>query len=215
MKGIHKLRVIILSTTIGIAFTAGVAMDKQSTEVINYIATPPIETTKEVVAEEEKAVTMDSSLIEQQLQQLWELTTVKYSYSGACNFSSQKVFKTFKMPFSTKYFIFTYDGYLKAGIDLSKAKVSIEGSTATLTLQAPEIFDNVILEDTVSVIDQSNNVVNGLKVEDVMNVLSSEKEKMKARAIRNGVLEQAKANAELIIKVIAADLNLEAVVIYQ
>lgn len=215
MKKITKLKFVILTTTVGIGFAAGTLMNKQTTEVINYIPSPPIETVKEIVIEKEKEVTVDSSLIQQQLQQLWELSTVKYSYSGACNFSSQKMLNELKIPFSTKFFIFTYDGYLKAGIDLSTADVSIEGTTATITLTGPEVFDNVILEDTVSVIDQSNNVINTIKVEDVMRVLSSEKEKMKTRAINNGVLDQAKQNAELIIKVIAAELGLEAVIIYQ
>lgn len=210
-----RIKFIVVATSVGLVFVAGLTAGRQTTEVINYIPTPPIETTEEVITEKQKEIKVDSSLIEQQLQQLWELSTVKYSYSGACSFASQKMFDEWKIPFSTKFFIFTYDGYLKAGIDFSTAVVEMTDNQAVITIAEPEIFDNVILEDTVSVIDQSNNIINSIKVEDIMKVLATEKEKMKNRAISNGVLEQAKHNAELIIKVIAADLGLEAVIIYE
>ena len=210
-----RFKLVIPMVCIGLIISACITVSNQSTEVINYVITPPIETVTEEVTNGNKKTIVDSSLIEQQIQQLWELATVKYSYTGACNYTSQKVFNDLKVPFSTKYFIFTYDGYLKAGIDLSTAEVEVTDTEVKITIAEPYVIDNVILEDTVEVLDQSNNVVNSIRIEEIMKVLSSEKEKMRVRAIKNGVLEQAKTNAELIIKVIAAELKLNAVIIYK
>ena len=51
-----------------------------------------------------------------------------------------------KFTFNTKTFIITYDGSIKAGIDLKQAKISINNDQLNITLPASKILSHEIDE---------------------------------------------------------------------
>lgn len=210
-----RIKLLVVSVCIGLVYSAGVLTANSTQPVITYLDSPPIETVKEVIIETEKKVEVDSSMVKQQLDLMWELTTVRYNYSGACSFESSKLLNNWTVPFTTKFFIFTYDGYIKAGVDLSTAEVVVQDDTAYVTVSSPEVFDNVILEDSIRVIDESKNILNPIQILDLTTVLTQEKDKMMTRAINNGLMAQARVNADLVIKSVVQQLQLKCVIAYK
>ena len=72
----------------------------------------------------EPVVTAD--LLGQQLRTAQELVSVSYYYTNMARYENQLDFYGWKVPFTTKTFIVSYDGIIKAGVDLSKAAVEVE-----------------------------------------------------------------------------------------
>ena len=65
---------------------------------------------------------LSSVTVEQQLQQISQLATVRYSYTNMGQFENSNEFYGIKLPFTTKRFIVAYDGTITAGVDLSQAR---------------------------------------------------------------------------------------------
>lgn len=188
---------IVLTGTFFVTYT-GMLVRTQDTK-LEFIDELPVDTLKEVVEDKERKQEVTSHLIKQQLNMVWELTTVKYNYSGACSVESSKTVNGLTIPLTKRVLIFTYDGYIKAGLDLDEALIEVTDNVIYVTLPEVTIQDNVILEDTIKVIDQNSNVLNPLEFEDTMKIIAREKTKMATRAIDNHLLEDARRNAEVLI----------------
>ena len=68
---------------------------------------------------------LDAVVLETRLSELRELATVSYRYTNMAQFQNSSDFYGVKIPFTTKRFILTYDGEIKAGVDLSLAQVEV------------------------------------------------------------------------------------------
>lgn len=75
----------------------------------------------------EKTPEISAVVLEGQLSQISELASISYAYTNMGQFANSNDFYGMKVPFTTKKFILTYDGVIKAGIDLSQARVTVDG----------------------------------------------------------------------------------------
>ena len=73
----------------------------------------------------EKSPHLDAVVLEAQLNQISQLATVSYHYTNMAQFENSNDFYGVAIPFTTKKFILTYDGEIKAGVDLSRAKITL------------------------------------------------------------------------------------------
>lgn len=138
---------------------------------------------------------MSAVVIENSLAEVSELTTMTYHYTNMAEFESSKDFYGVKLPFTTKSFIITYDGQIKAGIDLSEAKADVSGRRITVTLPEAQILSHEIDEDSIEVFDESTSIFNPLKVEDYKAFSKDQKKTMEAKAEEKGLLEEAHKSA--------------------
>lgn len=145
--------------------------------------------------EPEPVVTSD--LLGEQLRSIQELGTVAYYYTNMGRFENQLDFYGWKVPFTTKSFIVSYDGTIKAGVDLSEVSVQIdeEGKTVTVTLPAGKILSHEIPEDSIQVFDESSNIFNSISIEDYTGFTAEQKTILEQRAIDNGLLTEAEEKA--------------------
>ena len=67
-----------------------------------------------------------STTIRNQLTEINELAVYSYDYSKVGKFSNKLSFNGWDIPLTQKNFIVTYDGTIKAGINLDEAKVDID-----------------------------------------------------------------------------------------
>ena len=88
---------------------------------------------------------IDTVVLQNQLSEIRELATVTYAYTNMAQFESSNDFYGVKIPFTTKSFILTYDGTVKAGVDLDGAEVSVSGTTVTITLPEAEILSGMTI----------------------------------------------------------------------
>ena len=136
-----------------------------------------------------------SDLLASRLRSVQELVTVSYYYTNMGRFENQVDFYGWKVPFTTKSFIVSYDGVIKAGVDLEKLQVSIGDGEVTVTLPESRIISHEIPEDSLEVFDESDNLFNHITIEDYTAFTQDQKAAMEQRAVDGGLLDRANQEA--------------------
>ena len=143
---------------------------------------------------------LDAVVLESQIRDISELASVTYTYTNMAQFESSNDFYGVKIPFTTKSFILTYDGTIKAGVDLSQATVDVEGNTVRITLPQAAILSHEIDEDSVEVFDEKTSIFNPFTVEDFSSFQADQKTAMEEKALGKGLLDEAQAKAEASVR---------------
>lgn len=148
-------------------------------------------------ASEEAEPVVTSDLLGQQLRAAQELVSVSYFYTNMARYENQLDFYGWKVPFTTKTFIVSYDGVIKAGVDLSKVTVDVDEIAKTITVTLPDsrIISHEIPEDSIEVFDESDNVFNRISITDYTSFTGDQKAAMEQRAADNGLLAGADEKA--------------------
>ena len=150
-------------------------------------------------------------VLESRLAEISELASVSYRYTNMAQFENSGTFYGMTVPFTTKRFILTYDGTIKAGVDLSRSDVSVSGAAVTVTLPPAQILSHELEEDSVEVFDERTRIFNPFTVEDITAFQAEQKSLMEERALERGLLEQAQTQAaESVRALLAAALPPEA-----
>ena len=139
----------------------------------------------------------DPLVLESQLMELSQLATVEYHYTNMAQFENSSDFYGVKIPFTTKRFILSYDGEIKAGVDLGRATVEIRGETVHVALPAAEVLSHEIQEESVEVFDEKTSIFNPLHVEEFAAFQRDQKEGMEQKAIQKGLLTEAGEKARV------------------
>ena len=134
------------------------------------------------------------------MEQVSQLATAKYYYTNMGQFEQHGEFYGVKLPFSTKRFIVSYDGNIQAGIRLRDAAIEISETQLTVTLPAAEILSHEMDEDSLQVFDETRSIFNPITIEDYNGFLADQKDAMEAKAIANGLLDDARTNAGAVLE---------------
>lgn len=146
------------------------------------------------------------SLISEQLNALRELVTTEYLYTNSGKYENQNqitiIGKDINIPFTGKRFIVAYDGRIKAGVDIGQAQIDIDEDARAITITLPksEIISHETFEDTLVVLDETNNVFNPISIENYNEFVSEQKDGMEKKAIERGLLTNADAEAKLMVQ---------------
>ena len=185
MKKIKKIIIIIL--LIGLALFAAFFYGK-----------------KQMRSEMEPEIT--SSLIYNKLVSAKELTTLKYHYTNMGHFENQNTFYGYKVPFTSKEFIVSYEGIINAGIDLNKMKVDVGDKSIEVRIPAAEILSHEIYEDSLKVYDERESIFNRIDIEDYNDFSKDQKTEVEKRAIKKGLLKEADEESKKAIQeILGAD----------
>lgn len=170
MKKIKKLIIIIL--LIGLALFAAFFYGK-----------------KQMRSEMEPEIT--SSLIYNKLVSAKELTTLKYHYTNMGHFENQNTFYGYKVPFTSKEFIVSYEGLINAGINLDKMKIELKDRSIDVRIPPAEILSHEIYEDSLKVYDERESIFNRIDIEDYNDFSKDQKSEIEKKAIKKGLLKEA------------------------
>ena len=157
-----------------------------------------------LVHEAQPAIT--GSLVSDRLAALQELVTTQYIYTNSGKYENQNqitiIGKDLNIPFTGKRFIVAYDGRIKVGVDMSRARVEVDEAARTITVVLPDsqIISHETFEDTLVVLDETNNVFNPISIENYSEFVSEQKTGMEQKAVERGVLANADAEARLIVR---------------
>lgn len=144
---------------------------------------------KQMKSEMEPEIT--SSLIYNKLVSAKELTTLKYHYTNMGRFENQNTFYGYKVPFTSKEFIVSYEGLINAGIDLNKMKVNVGDKSIEVRIPAAEILSHEIYEDSLKVYDERESIFNRIDIEDYNDFSKDQKSEIEKKAIKKGLLKEA------------------------
>lgn len=148
---------------------------------------------------QEKPPALSSITVQNQLQQISQLATVRYSYTNMGQFENSNEFYGIKLPFTTKRFIVAYDGVITAGVDLSQAQVSVTDQKVTISLPAPQILSHEVDPNSLEVFDETTSIFNPITIEDYNGFQADQQGVMEDKAIQGGLLTQAKDQAQTAI----------------
>ena len=143
---------------------------------------------------------MNTELINNRLEEAKELTTLKYHYTNMGQFENQNDFYGWKVPFTTKSFIVSYDGTIHAGVNLEKAVVSVGNNRIDIQVPSSTILSHEINEESLKVFLEKDTIFNPIKIEDYNDFAKDQKKVVEEKAIKNGLLTEANEKAEKTIK---------------
>ena len=150
--------------------------------------------------ESEPVITSD--MLGEHLRTVQQLVTVEYHYTNMGTFEDQKDFYGWKVPFTTKSFIVSYDGIIKAGVDMEHVSVSLNEASKTVAIQLPSsgIISHEILEDSIELFDESQNIFNPISISDYTGFTADQKTVMEQKAAGRGLLSSADEKACAAVK---------------
>ncbi len=143
---------------------------------------------------------MTTDLINNRLEEAKELTTLKYHYTNMGQFENQNDFYGWKVPFTTKSFIVSYDGTIHAGVNLEKAVVGFGNNRIDIQIPNSTILSHEIDEESLKVFLEKDTIFNPIKIEDYNDFAKDQKKVVEDKAIKNGLLTEANEKAEKTIK---------------
>lgn len=135
------------------------------------------------------------------IEDIGDLVTVEYNYTDILTYKDSLTLMDMKIPFTDKSYIIKYNGYIKAGVDLSKAVVKdIKETSVELDVPVAKITDSVLDEKSMVILDQKNNIFNPLDLGDYQDTLKKELNARELKAKKDGLLERAQDNADKILR---------------
>lgn len=105
-----------------------------------------------------------------------------------------------EIPFTQSKYIYSYDVTIKAGFDFSKIKYDVNESTITVTMPQPYITVVDVDTDSFKVYHESESIFTPFSLEQNNSALQQLEDNAEQNAIDNGILENAKTNAESLLK---------------
>lgn len=135
------------------------------------------------------------------IEDIGDLVTVEYNYTDILTYKDSLTLMDMKIPFTDKSYIIKYNGYIKAGVDLSKVVVKdIKETSVELDVPVATITDSVLDEKSMVILDQKNNIFNPLDLGDYQDTLKKELNARELKAKKDGLLERAQDNADKILR---------------
>lgn len=163
----------------------------------------PIEIPVEVPVEIEVKKTITSDMIKSSLRDISELATAEFTYTQVEKFESKKTInESFTIPFSKSTMIFSYDGIIKYGIDISEIEVEKddEKQMVVVTIPHSKILSSELDLNSFELYDEKEGLFNSISAADVNASQVELKQKAEEKALARGILEEADKNAKKLIE---------------
>ena len=143
--------------------------------------------------------------IESAMQQVGEITTVAYDYSGIAVESDCAEFIVWEVGFTRNRIEVEYEGTIRAGyvIDDIHFELDQENKTITVTLPEVQVFSNEITDQEI---EWDDNFFNHIDPDIAADLIDEAKEEELDEAIDNGLYQDAEANAQETIRGVITNL---------
>lgn len=154
-------------------------------------------------AAKETNIVITSDTIEQQLNSIRELVTQEYFYTNADKReSSEEWVFGWARPFSGKSILITYDGIIKAGVDLSGVQITVDEEAHTITVVLPpsKITENNIPQEKIQVLEVKDGLFNPFTFDNFNEFIADQKVVMEQKAIDQGILTKADEETAALVK---------------
>jgi hypothetical protein len=140
--------------------------------------------------------TSETSLIQDNLVELSEWTTLKYEYSKVIVSRTEKSLSLLgvtEINYAEAIKLIEYSGYIKAGTDLSKIQMTYDDTSKKLLVRVPKskILDNVVDTDKTKVEDIKGNIFSDYPSQIIFDEINANKKQLEDEKISQGFLDEA------------------------
>ena len=160
--------------------------------------------TATTIAEKEKKdkvyISVSTETIQDGLANMGILVTQEYYFTQVERYTKEKTFLKFIT--SSSEFMYSYDGYVLAGVDFEKIRIEKDEDQKTITITMPksEIIAVAIDKDTFKIYSEKESLWNPLKLEDYNISLVEFENAAKERALAGGILERSDEQARNLVR---------------
>lgn len=151
---------------------------------------------------EEEKFTLTVEHVREVVMPAAELTTTKYYYTDADIYENYKEAFGIKIPFTTDEVVFTYDGVISVGIDLSSVSYEIDNDAKLISVKLPElrIMANEIDASSFEYPYIFDSVFNDTNMGDYTHLIDQLKQQKEQEIMANDrFLQQARDNTRTVI----------------
>ena len=136
------------------------------------------------------------------LKDMGELATQAGYFTNVQVLEDSKQLFGHNVPLTKSKYIFSYDGIIKAGFDFQELEMQVNEITRTIHVTLPEakILNCEIDENSLQIYDATQSIFTPLSITDINESMIELKETVKTDAVNNGILENARENAKLLIR---------------
>lgn len=160
---------------------------------------------------DEKVETLSNN-IQESIDNITEISTVKYNYTDIAEYENSLQFSGMNIPFGNKTFLVKYSGYIKAGLDVKEIETEvIDLDKVIVELGETKILDNVIMEEEVFFYNEKDSAFNRLEFNDLYEVLKTEKANKEEEVLEKGILNDAKVNGKKSIEIYLKELGFKEI----
>ena len=152
---------------------------------------------------EDKAEISTHTIIKEILP-IGEYASLAYHYTSVVKDTSVKDIKGWTIPFTTKKYIFTFDGRIKLGIEGNLIRVeevlpendSAEKPLVRIFLPPIKILSHEVMDDSIEIFEQSQTIFNQIKIADAFHVTAERKHELEEKVMAGTVVREAEISAE-------------------
>lgn len=149
-----------------------------------------------------KAFSTESKTTKLGFEDIGELAT-QVAYCSEVNVTNEsRDIYGIEIPFTQTKYVYSYDVEIKSGFDFSAISCDINenNKTVSFTMPQPKILSNEIDLDSLKVYHEAESIFTNVSLDENNKALQSLKEQAEQDSIENGLLDNAKANAEELLK---------------
>lgn len=136
------------------------------------------------------------------LKNIGELATQAGYFTTVQTISKARDVLGVEVPGTRGNYVYSYDGTIKAGINFEDIVIEADEENHIIRVTFPEfkILSTEIDDDSFILYNDGTNLFTSLKLEDVSQSNAELKKTAKESAIKNGILENARTNAEVLVR---------------
>ena len=136
------------------------------------------------------------------LKDIGKLATQSGYFTSVQSIQSNRALFGIEIPLSRSNYIFSYDGVIQAGLDFGDIGIEVDDQKHIIHIRMPEIqiLSIEIDESSFKLYNESENILTPLRMTDVNQALAELKQKARETAEAHGILDNAKKNAEVLIR---------------
>lgn len=143
-----------------------------------------------------------TSLIQERVVELSELTTLKHEYTKAMVYRDDAKILWTDIQIGETIKLVEYKGYLKAGSDLSKVEVAYDEVTNQITVRVPKakVLDNVVELENMDITDVKGTIFSDPPTQELIDEVTEKKNKFEEEKVSQGFLTEADKRTEEVLK---------------
>ena len=157
-------------------------------------------TIAEKVKKDKVYISVSTETIQDGLANMGVLVTQEYYFTQLERYTKEKTFLKFIT--TSSEFMYSYDGYVLAGVDFEKIRIEKDEDQKNITITMPksEIIAVAIDKDTFKIYSEKESLWNPLKLEDYNISLVEFENAAKERALAGGILERSDEQARNLVR---------------
>ena len=209
---VKRALLILIAASIGLGVGVTIAKPKEDENE------PIVSIVDDEIVEDNYILTITN--IKEVLEPASDLITTKYYYTDSNTYENYKELFGQKIPFTTDKVIFTYDGEISVGIDLSGLRYSINHNDKIITITLPKvkILANEIDETSFEFPYMSDSIFNATEMDDYVELLGRLKQERADELMANAeFMDDALENTKSVIEkfLTASDVTKEYDVVFK